>query len=297
MLRHTTLPIIGLMWLAAVSGCTNTRVHPKRRPPDLGSEVLLALLQDARACPRDVAASPYSGYEPAGQETLTLTKPRGDQAPAAQSAAEPAAEAQTRQRASFAVTTPSQDQDDLGTDFYTFASRPHGVSPSHPQDVPADVTMGASSNTQDDGLATALPTPVRPPSPLPSARTESAEASRRAATPAASAESAAGDETGSGAQGPEEAGAQQKASDAPGVTAVLSQALAVLYGAGPGFTGVSAGPTSFTGIGAGAGFTGIGAGPGFTGIGAGPGFTGIGAGPGFTGIGADRPLTSSFYPL
>jgi hypothetical protein len=59
-----------------------------------------------------------------------------------------------------------------------------------------------------------------------------------------------------------------------------------LYGAGPGFTGGSAGASGYTGVGAGPGSTGVGAGPGDTGVGAGPGSTGVGAGPGDTGVGA-----------
>jgi hypothetical protein len=53
--------------------------------------------------------------------------------------------------------------------------------------------------------------------------------------------------------------------------------LGSLYGAGDGFTGVSAGRSGFTGIGAGEGYTGVGAGEGYTGIGAGSGYTGAGA--------------------
>ena len=70
--------------------------------------------------------------------------------------------------------------------------------------------------------------------------------------------------------------------------------LGSLYGAGDGFTGVSAGRSGFTGIGAGEGYTGIGAGDsGFTGVGAGEGYTGIGAGSGYTGAGAEEEGATS----
>jgi hypothetical protein len=61
--------------------------------------------------------------------------------------------------------------------------------------------------------------------------------------------------------------------------AAIVRYLASLYGAGGGYTGVSAGQSGFTGVGAGdSGFTGVGAGDsGFTGVGAGSGYTGMGA--------------------
>lgn len=63
------------------------------------------------------------------------------------------------------------------------------------------------------------------------------------------------------------------------------------FGAGPGFTGISAGTSGDTGVGAGSGSTGIGAGSGYTGIGAGSGYTGFGAGSGSTGFGAGSGYT------
>ncbi len=63
-----------------------------------------------------------------------------------------------------------------------------------------------------------------------------------------------------------------------------STEFATRYGAGTGFTGVLAGASGDTGVGAGAGHTSVGAGTGHTGVGAGQGSTGITAGPGSTGI-------------
>jgi hypothetical protein len=66
---------------------------------------------------------------------------------------------------------------------------------------------------------------------------------------------------------------------------------AATYGAGPGFTGVTAGASGYTGVGAGSGYTGDGAGNGSTGVGAGSGYTGDGAGNGSTGVGAGSGYT------
>jgi hypothetical protein len=67
--------------------------------------------------------------------------------------------------------------------------------------------------------------------------------------------------------------------------------VAAIYGAGSGFTGVTAGASSSTGVGAGNGYTGDGAGNGSTGVGAGNGYTGDGAGNGSTGVGAGNGYT------
>jgi hypothetical protein len=74
--------------------------------------------------------------------------------------------------------------------------------------------------------------------------------------------------------------ARQAASDE--AARLRFEALASVYGAGRGFTGIGAG-NGYTGIGAGNGYTGIGAGNGYTGVGAGNGFTGITASPVATG--------------